>query len=227
MFKGWILMQGIVHNPQGQCSHSSREPLLCWPAHIPGRPLGSLSQALAWFIFDSISASDLFIASVSFREWEKKRRREWRKERQTWKEQYKMSVFYRLITLWTLLLLQITKWSVCALQKKKKKGGLCASRWPYIHLHTLKYCTLIHIGEGGHIIIASHISAPTHTFRGNFKLVWLTASACVSVALCCSEQSEPLACWDVQWLHRKQSILGCQTYDKDDKVWSTSTAIAS
>lgn len=35
---------------------------------LPGRPLGSLSQPLAWPIFDSINASALFMASVSFKE---------------------------------------------------------------------------------------------------------------------------------------------------------------
>lgn len=55
------------------------------------------------------------------------------------------------------------------------------------HLHTF-----IYTGEGEHIRITSHFIAPTHTSRGNFKLVWFTACTCVSVALYCTERSEPL-----------------------------------
>lgn len=65
------------------------------------------------------------------------------------------------------------------------------------HLHTLIYTYCIYIGEGAYIISTLQFIAPTHTFRGNFKLVWLTASACVSVSLCHTEQSESFALRDV------------------------------
>lgn len=75
---------------------------------------------------------------------------------------------------------------------KKREG------WDFVlldgpHLHTLIYSYIHRWRESHTVIITSHFIAPTHTFRGNFKLVWLSASARVPVALCRTEQSEPLA----------------------------------